>query len=207
MEYWLNIHGDVFAANYKHSIAGMVWSGGQLYGTYFSGDPGWVHGIQWLPASPALYYLDRDPAFAVKELHTMLTEREASQHTATISSMGASLGSVVVGYAALCDPEWAVQQMDALRAANDPIVQNAGEWATIYYLAHASLQIGTVDWNCHTDCATAMAFINATTHARSYVAWNPSARPVVVHVYQGQKLLGAMTASPQSLTRVTTLMP
>ncbi len=64
LEYWFNIHGDVFSKNWPHPVVGMVWSGGQVYGTYFSGDPAWIYGIQWLPASPALSYLVRDPEFA-----------------------------------------------------------------------------------------------------------------------------------------------
>jgi len=52
MEYWFNIHGDTFPKSYNKPIAGMIWSGGQVYGTWFSGDPAWIYGIQWLPWNP-----------------------------------------------------------------------------------------------------------------------------------------------------------
>jgi len=64
MNYWFNVGGDVFPPAWKHPITGMVWSAGKVYGTYFTGDPAWIYGIQWLPASPMLSYLVRDPAFA-----------------------------------------------------------------------------------------------------------------------------------------------
>jgi endoglucanase Acf2 len=74
-EYWFNIHGDNWSPNYKHPIVGMVWGGGQLYGTYFSGDPAWIYGIQWLPATPALDYLVRDPEFAKTSIRAMFDAR------------------------------------------------------------------------------------------------------------------------------------
>ncbi len=75
MEYWFNPHGDNWPANYKHPVVGMVWSGGNAYGTYFSGDPAWIWGIQWLPMSPAMAYLVEDPAFAKKSFSDILPRR------------------------------------------------------------------------------------------------------------------------------------
>ena len=53
MEYWFNVGGDVFPAEWKHKVTGMVWGGGKAFGTYFTGDPAWIYGINWLPASPS----------------------------------------------------------------------------------------------------------------------------------------------------------
>ena len=64
MEYWFNVHGDILPVEYRHPIVGVLWSGGQVFGTYFSGDPAWVYAIQCLPQSPGLDYLVRDPDFA-----------------------------------------------------------------------------------------------------------------------------------------------
>ena len=72
MEYWFNLHGDILPTEYGHPIVGVLWSGGQVFGTYFSGDPGWVYGIQCLPQSPGLDYLVRDPRFAARSFSEML---------------------------------------------------------------------------------------------------------------------------------------
>ena len=40
MEYWFNAHGDGFPPEWKHPIVGVVWSAGNMYGTWFTGDPG-----------------------------------------------------------------------------------------------------------------------------------------------------------------------
>ena len=77
MEYWFDLHGDILPPEYKHPIVGVLWSGGQVYGTYFSGDPGWIYGIQCLPQSPGLDYLVRDPQFAAKAFRTALAARKA----------------------------------------------------------------------------------------------------------------------------------
>ncbi|MBN1268560.1 MAG: hypothetical protein JXB04_03155, partial [Kiritimatiellae bacterium] len=64
LEYWFNRHGDVFPAAYPRDVVGILFGNGQAYATYFSGDPAWIYGIQWLPISPFLLYLAEDPAFA-----------------------------------------------------------------------------------------------------------------------------------------------
>src|SRR5947209_19891754 len=79
MNYWFNVGGDVFPPSWKHAVTGMVWSGGKVYGTYFTGDPAWIYGIQWLPASPMLSYLVRDPAFAKKSWENMCNDYNANE--------------------------------------------------------------------------------------------------------------------------------
>ena len=124
-EYWFNVHGDNFAPNYPHPITGMVWSGGNLYGTYFSGDPAWIYGIQWLPMSPMLSYLVQDPDFARRVLPRRCWPRGSKkQGSDAISSMGPALGNVVLGEAGQVNPDWAAEQMDALWDSNDPIAHD-----------------------------------------------------------------------------------
>ncbi len=50
---------------------------GQAFATYFSGDPGWIYGIQWLPVSPLLEYLTFDTEFARWMDGRMIAERQA----------------------------------------------------------------------------------------------------------------------------------
>ena len=95
----------MFPPEWKHPVAGMVWSGGKVYGTYFTGDPAWVYGIQWLPASPALSYLARDRDFARKCYENMTRDFEAKEKKpATIKQFGPALGSVMLGYVLMYDP-------------------------------------------------------------------------------------------------------
>lgn len=215
MEYWFNASGASFPPEWKHPVTGMVWSGGKVYGTYFTGDPAWIYGIQWLPASPMLSYLVRDPAFARKSYENMLADVMAKKHgrhsaasagpasPPTIKSFGDALGSVMLGYVLMYDPAWACAQLDALwDEPGDRIAHNASQMAIMYYMAHSMRSLGRVDWTCHATSATSMVYINDATHTRTCVVWNPLPAAQTVEVYQepGHRLLGKVDASPQSLT-------
>ena len=209
MEYWFNQGGDVFPPEWKHPIAGMVWSGGKVYGTYFTGDPAWIYGIQWLPASPALSYLVRDPAFARKCYENMVRDVQAKEKKPrTIKQFGPALGSVMLGYVLMYDPEWAAEQLDALWAEpGDRVAHDASEMAIMYYMTHATRRLGQVDWTCRTNSPTSMVYVNPATKVRSYVVWNPSAESRSVNVYENDKLVGQIVAAPQVLTCASAIEP
>ncbi|GHC03505.1 hypothetical protein GCM10007047_20130 [Cerasicoccus arenae] len=86
-EYWNDYHGNpaatnpvlgdggVLSPNYGHELAGIVFDSGSAYATFFSGDPGWMYGIQWLPIQPGLAYMGEDPAFAKAQMNSMVQDR------------------------------------------------------------------------------------------------------------------------------------
>jgi hypothetical protein len=209
LEYWFNAGGDVFPAEWKHPVTGMVWSGGKVYGTYFTGDPAWIYAIQWLPASPALSYLVRDPAFARRSYENMIQDfRAKEKKPATIKQFGPALGSVMLGYVLMYDPAWAAAELDALWAEpGDKVAHEAAEMAIMYYMAHATRALGRIDWTCHTSLPTSMVYIQPATKRRTYVLWNPRPTPQSLDVYQGGKLIGRLVAPPQALSQFTALSP
>ena len=192
-EYWFNVHGDNFAPNFPHPITSMVWSGGNLYGTYFSGDPAWIYGIQWLPMSPMLSYLVRDPAYAKRSFREMLAARQEKQGSATISSMGPALGNVILGEAGQVNPDWAAEQMDALWTANDPVAHDNDTPGLMYYFAHANRHLGLRQWDWHLSLGTGGVFYDAATKVYRAVAYNPLAAPQRVLVYHGDKQIDSVT--------------
>ena len=206
-EYWFNEHKDNFAPNFGHSITGMVWSGGNLYGTYFSGDPAWIYGIQWLPMSPMLSYLVRDPAYAKRSFDAMLAERQNKEGSAEISRMGSALGNVVLGEAAQINPDWAVAQMDALWDANDPAAHDNDTPGLTYYEAHALRSLGSIQWEYHMDVPTSCVYYNAGTKTYHYIVYNPDSAPCRVAVYRSGKRIGALEAPAQTLVSKTQLLP
>ncbi|OUE21545.1 F5/8 type C domain protein [Clavibacter michiganensis] len=88
MDYYLDYNGNPDAANgtgvgvfpdaYAHSTTGILGDSGQAFATYFSGDPAWIYGIQWLPTGPWLNYLGWDRGFSKSLLDDMFDERPAS---------------------------------------------------------------------------------------------------------------------------------
>jgi len=209
LEYWFNSGGDVFPPEWKHPVTGMVWSGGKVYGTYFTGDPAWIYAIQWLPASPALSYLVRDPAFARRCYENMIQDFQVKEKKpATIKQFGPALGSVMLGYVLMFDPAWAAAELDTLWAEpGDKVAHEAPEMAIMYYMAHATRSLGHVDWTSHTSLPTSMVYIQPAGKQRTYVLWNPRPAPQHVDVYQGGKLAGRLLAPPQALSHFTALSP
>jgi len=145
LEYWFDWRDTNWSANYDHEVVGMIWSGGQLYGTYFSGDPAWVHGIQWLPAGPWLDYLIEDPDLAPRQLAVLRRDRAAKEGSGTISAMGPSLGNVILGYMALAQPDAAIKEINALVAADDPVTTDHPDHGQHVFDAHAHRALRAVD--------------------------------------------------------------
>jgi endoglucanase Acf2 len=201
MEYWFNIHRDILPREYKHPMVGVLWSGGQVFGTYFSGDPGWIYGIQCLPQSPGLDYLVRDPNFGRTTFHEMLTLRKKSEGSDDVAKMG-DLGNVLLAQAALADPEWAVQQLDRLWEANNPIAREHADAGTTYYNAHAYRKLGERHAEIHLSIPTGAVYYNKRTGMVSYVVYNPKPDPAVVQVFREDRLLGTFSAPGRTLTCV-----
>lgn len=207
-EYWFDVHGDTFPKEWKHKATGMVWGGGKAFGTYFSGDAAWVYAIQWLPISPALSYLVRDPDKAREMFDDMIREAKAQKKPTTVKEWGPALGNVILGYVAMYDPAWATAQLDELwNEPGDKIAHNANEMAIHYYMAHSMRSLGRYDFTCHTTSPTSMVFMNESTKRRTYVAWNPSTAPQTLDVFEGKKRLGQFVAASQSLTSTQELKP
>lgn len=206
MEYWFNIHGDNFSPNYKPPIAGMVWSGGQMFRTYFSGDPAWVYAIQWLPMSPALSYLARDPAWAKKSLETMLTMQEKQTKKSGIVPLGPALGNVVLGYQQLFDPDSVAAMMDELWDKNDPIAHDNDTPGLTYFHTHAGRSVGQIQWNYHLSLPLSRVYFNPRTKVWSYMVFNPTAQPQNATVYKDGAPIGTIAAASRVLTVAAKLL-
>jgi endoglucanase Acf2 len=206
MEYWFNLHGDILPKQYGHPIVGVLWSGGQVFGTYFSGDPGWVYGIQCLPQSPGLDYLVRDPHFARSVFQQMLALRKAKEGSDDLATMG-DLGSVLLAQASLADPSWAAGEFDRLWDAGSDIAHKHFGAGTTYYSAHSYRKLGQRRWEIRLSVPTSSVYFDPRTGTTSYAVYNPKPGAVLVQATQGEKLLGQFTAPGRKLTVVTRLQP
>jgi hypothetical protein len=185
----------------------MVWSGGDLYGTYFSGDPAWMFGIQWLPLNPGLQFLAQDPVFAQHEFDTMLALRQAQGLPGTIDDMGSGLGNVVLGYEQMVNPDWAAKEMDRLWDANSGIVHANDTGGITYYTTHADRLLGPVAWDYHIDLPCSCVYYNPRTRSASYAAFNPGPADTRATVYKGAARIGTFEAPAGRLTVVKSLSP
>src|SRR5262249_55931808 len=52
-EYWFDVAGTNYPKDFPQVALGMVWGGKGAFGTWFSADIDCIHGINWLPFTPA----------------------------------------------------------------------------------------------------------------------------------------------------------
>ena len=74
--YWQDVYQTNFPLGYTRQGNGILTADSYAYGTYFSGDPAWVYGIQYVPAQHWLNYLCRyEPATVAAKWQALWTER------------------------------------------------------------------------------------------------------------------------------------
>ena len=208
MEYWFNSHGDNWSPNYKHDVVGMVWSGGNAYGTYFSGDPAWIWGIQWLPMNPSLAYLVEDPAFAKKSFGQMWAARKASNDgEIDFDKIGPALSNVILAQAAQVNPDWAVQQMDDLWNKKSKVATDNDTPGLTYYFAHANQSLGAIQWNYSINLPLSRVYYEPKTKITTYIVFNPTDTSQTAIVSKDGKKIGTLQVPPRQMVSATELMP
>lgn len=207
MEYWFDINGDILPTAYNHSMVGILFDGGQAYATFFSGDPAWIHGIQWLPVSPMCQaYIVEDLPFAQQEFNNMKTERSAAvEGPVDIDAIGTSLGNVILGFELQFDPDSVAQQCDELWDSGSPVMHDNYTGGETYYYTHAVRTLGFIQWNYHMNIPTGTVFYNADSDTTSYVAYNPKSVEQIITVYKDGEAIGTFTVPARTLKKVTIL--
>lgn len=213
-EYWNNYYGwkkdengSNFPPSYSHTIGGIVGDQGLAFGTFFSGEPMHIYGIQWLPLSPALYYLGRDREFARHQFDQMMEEQAKKKPGFTFSDLKADWGDVTLGYMQFSDPDWAAAKMDELWDANDEIAHSKNIAGLTYYMIHADSQLGPVDWSMHTDVPASLVYHKAGATNVTVVAYQGCSQTVTCHVYAGNRVVGEFPLPSQQLTTQEVALP
>ncbi|NQW99968.1 glycoside hydrolase family 81, partial [bacterium] len=75
-EYWFDVSDTNFPKEFPQVALGMIWGGKGAFATWFSGDIDCIHGINWLPFTPASIYMGRHPDY-VKKNHDRIVEKRA----------------------------------------------------------------------------------------------------------------------------------
>jgi endoglucanase Acf2 len=206
--YWNNYYGwrdgasaSTWPASYQRAIVGILGDSGGVFGTFFSGAPQHVFGIEWLPDSPALYYLGHDPKFVRYQYDQLMQNLSQQKKETTLEQIGADWGSLVLGYLSFGDPEAAAEKFDQLWQSNDPIAHGSEETGIIYYMTHNGTQNGVIAPGWHTNIPTGNVFRKGDKITA--IVWNASKFPVTAEVIQGSKVMKSATAKPRALTTIT----
>lgn len=105
-EYWFDVSSTNFPKDFPHVALGMVWGGKGAFATWFSGDIDCIHGINWLPFTPASIYMGRFPDYVKTNHRRILEQREHG------GDLNKGWGDLIVMFGALSDPETAATYLN-----------------------------------------------------------------------------------------------
>jgi endoglucanase Acf2 len=176
--YWFNEGGYAFPGGFNWPMVGILWGNGGAYATWFGGHPDftqYIHGINFLPLTPASLYLGFNPAHLLSNLEPFN------------ASPPASWFDVIVMARAMADPEDAAARL----AANSSYAPESGETrAHTYHWVHALRQFGTpVGPLVTANHPTVTILQRGATKTRIF--WNPGNGPAAADFSDGQQVSGA----------------
>lgn len=184
--YWFNEGGYAFPANFKWPMLGILWGNGGAYATWFGGYPDFtqfIHGINFLPLTPASLYLGFNPS----HLLSTLTPFDAVPP--------ASWFDVITMARATADPDDAAARL----AANSSYTPEGGETrAHTYHWVHALRQYGTPvgsDVTANQSSVTVLQRDGRKTH----IFWNPAGTSTTAHFSDNT----TVSAPPRTLSVFT----
>ncbi|MEA3211643.1 MAG: hypothetical protein QOE70_4700 [Chthoniobacter sp.] len=190
-DYWFNVHGDLWPKEYPAAVVTMVWGGKGANATWFSANPEAVHGINWLPFTPASLYLGRYPEYCAKNYAALVAENQADDEKKAAKDGGKTVpgdgrhwdqwADLVWMYRALTDSQDALAQFEARPAGFKP---EAGNSLAFTYLWLSTLaEFGQVDRTITADTPFYAVFNKAGK--RTHVAHNAGDKPRTVTFSDG----------------------
>jgi endoglucanase Acf2 len=187
-EYWWDAYGTNFPKDYPHMAVGMVWGGKGAHGTWFSGDPDWVHGISWMPYTPGSVYLGRTPDYAKRCFEKMLVTRNAR------GNLNEGVGDLLLMFHATEDPADAVKRVEA----NPQTKFEAGNCAPFFYHWLGTFAaLGVIDPTV--TCNWPSSNVYKKDGRKTYVVYNFSDKPLTAKFSDGT----TVEAKTKGLTYVT----
>lgn len=181
-EYWFdrskeNIDYTKYTRPYNSNITGR----GIGWWTWFSGDPVWMHSIQWLPISTSLKYLYEDTEYARWDYEQMWNSKEISGWNADLGN-DSGLGNVLLSYMQIFDADSTAKLLNWLWDNNKPVIHDNYTGGITYYFTHAHRYLGNIQWNIHTNIPSSTVYINANNDT-AVVVFNNSESDIECVVY------------------------
>ncbi len=204
-EYWFDRDKEnIDRTLYTHPYCSNLTAAGVGWWTWFSGDPVWMHSIQWMPISPCLDYLSEDLDFAKWDYEQMWSAKEIGGWTTTTSSESTlsqetGLGNVVLSYLQRYDPDQAAKIMDEMWDANMAVARETDTNGISYFITHSHRSYGDRDFACTADIPTASAFCTADG-VYTYVAYNADAVERTVTFYRDGAAVKQFKAPARQMT-------
>lgn len=190
-DYWFDVTGKFHHPDYPASVVTMVWGGKGANGTWFSGNPETVHGINWLPFTGASLYLGRHPDYVRRNYAALVAENRADEEKKAAKAgkpAGQANGEawdawadIVWMYRALSDPGDALRQWNARAPGFKP--ESGNSLANTWLWLHTLAALGQVDPTVSADHPFHAVFTN--DGKKTHVACNLDAQPRTVRFSDG----------------------
>ncbi|MBS0191024.1 MAG: glycosyl hydrolase [Phycisphaerales bacterium] len=170
-QYWFNADDAVMPAAFTKPIAGIVWGDGVAYGTWWTGDPAQIHGINFLPVTAASLYLGHNRQGMLDNWSLLMAQT---------GNNPSSWHSILYSALATANPT----QAASLLSGNPGYDVEAGDSAARTYQWIQSLNIwGPVNAAISADTPHYAVF--EKSGIRRYIAWNPGTTTLGVHFSDG----------------------
>ncbi len=195
--YWFDIHGLVFAPEYKqhHVEASMLFGSTYAHNTWWTDEPRQIKGINLLPMASFSTHLARDPAYILRNLGTLPGDDKVYR------SRGKGYDEVpqdiwqdvFAKYQALADPSAALAQWDRWGAIEGGDTRSH----TLHYML-ALNAMGTPDLTVSADTPLYQVFKRADGR-KTYLSFNAGKAPRTVTFSDGKLLTvapGELAQSP-----------
>ena len=189
-EYWFDRNRrNIDFTKYQHPYCCNLTMQGVGWWTWFSGDPVWMHSIQWLPISPVLQnYLSEDLDFARWDYTQMYSKKEVGDYEAPQVGLGdeSGLGNVCLSYLALFDPDSAARVWDRMDAMDKPLAKSPDTGGITYMLTHGLRAYGA--WNHALTADYPMATAYTTAGGKTtYAVYNAEPQEITVRYSDGKE--------------------
>ncbi|MGD0090547.1 MAG: glycosyl hydrolase [Planctomycetota bacterium] len=177
-EYWFDVSGTNFPKDYPNVALGMVWGGKGAFGTWFSADIDCIHGINWLPFTPASLYMGRFPAYVKKNHDRIVAKRSTGKDYNT------GWGDLVIMFYALHDPAAAAAYIDATPNCK---LEGGNTHAFMYHWIYTLNNLGLNDAGVTSDYPVVNVF--KKDGKKTYAAYNYKSAPLTVTFSDGVKMV------------------
>lgn len=209
-EYWYDVDDENIPAVFNHSMIGVVFDGGMLYGTWFSNAPLHIHGIQWLPYSPILNYMAEYLDYMEADYNLMQAEQiiHTPSHLEE-ADYGADWANVALCIKQMFNPSETASQFDEYwDAPNGSPKKNVVNYVTAgqtYYYLHSNRTLGSIQFDYYTSAPNSQVYYNETTGLFTYIGFNSQMVETDVVVYHNGSAIGTITVEPYSFFNTTEL--
>lgn len=175
-EYWFDRNRrNIDYTKYSHPYCCNLTMQGVGWWTWFSGDPVWMHSIQWLPISPILTnFFSEDLNFTRWDYTQMYLGKEVADYEATTGGLGdeSGLGNVCLSYLSLVDADSAARIWDRMDRMNKALAKNPDTGGITYWLAHSHKALGEKRYDILADYPLACAYTDTITGRMTYAVYN-----------------------------------